>query len=138
MTPSYNHSYLAYHIGKMIDRGNRYNIHIELGLDIDGTEYIPDVAVYPKRPVDFVHDMVKVKEMPILAVEILSPTQNVQELVEKAEVYLKKGIPSVWLVIPPAKTIILFHDIHCPVSCSRGKLVDEALNLEIQVEEIFQ
>ena len=43
--------------------------------------------------------------MPLLAIEILSPTQNMNELFDKSKVYLQAGIQSVWIVQPFAHTI---------------------------------
>lgn len=105
MSPSYNHSYLAYRIGKVLDREDQYNIHIELTLDIEGTDWIPDIAVYDRKAIDFLHDQIKTNKLLNLVVEILSPKQGVNEITDKFEIYLTAGIKSCWLVIPPTKTI---------------------------------
>ena len=83
MTPSYNHSYLAYRIAKVLDQDDQYNLHIEMTLDIGGTDYIPDIALYQKEPIDFLHDQIKTEKPPLLLVEILSPKQAVNEMPEK-------------------------------------------------------
>jgi len=138
MSPSYNHSYLAYRIAKAVDRDEKYNIHIEMTLDIEGTDYIPDIALYEKQRIDFLHDKIKVEEPPILIVEILSATQAVNEITDKFEIYFKAGVPSCWLVIPPTKTIVLFHDIHHPVSYSTGHFTDSTINVDISLQDIFE
>lgn len=138
MTPSYNHSYLAYRVGKFVDQGDKYNIHVEITLDLDGTDYVPDIALYEKRSIDFLHDKIKSDELPVMAVEILSPTQSVNELTDKIEIYLKAGIKSCWLIIPTAKTVIVFHNISQPRSYSSGNLIDSILDIEIPVAEIFK
>lgn len=137
MSPSYNHSYLAYRIAKAADRDGKYNIHIEMTLDIGGTDYIPDIALYEKRQIDFLHDKIKTEEPPILIVEILSPTQAVNELTDKFEIYFQAGVKSCWLVIPPTKTIVLFNDIHRPVSYSAGQFTDPVTGVDVSVEDIF-
>lgn len=53
MSPSYNRSYLAYRIAKLLDKEERFNFHIEMTLDIAGVDYIPDIAVYDKKPSTF-------------------------------------------------------------------------------------
>lgn len=53
MSPSYNHSYLAYRIARLLDHEEKFNFHIEITLDIDGNDYIPDIAVYEKRKLIF-------------------------------------------------------------------------------------
>ncbi len=137
MSPSYNHSYLAYKIARALDRDEKYNIHIEMTLDIGGTDYIPDISLYEKQRIDFLHDKIKAEEPPILLVEILSPKQTVNEITDKIEIYFQTGVQSCWLVIPPTKTIVLFHDIHHPVSYSRGKFTDSVIGIDVSVEDIF-
>ncbi len=137
MSPSYNHSYLAYKIARALDRDEKYNIHIEMTLDIGGTDYIPDISLYEKQRIDFLHDKIKAEEPPILLVEILSPKQTVNEITDKIEIYFQTGVQSCWLVIPPTKTIVLFHDIHHPVSYSRGNFTDSVIGIDVSVEDIF-
>ena len=137
MTPSYNQSYLAYRIAKVLDQEEKYNLHIEMTLDISGTDYIPDIALYKKEQIDFLHDKIKAVKPPLLLVEILSPKQAVNEVTEKLEVFLQGGVQSCWLVIPPTKTIVLFQDIQHPVSYSSGRFTDPVIGVEVAVEDIF-
>ena len=137
MSPSYNHSYLSYRIAKLIDQEEKYNIHIEMTLDIGGTEYIPDIALYKKHPIDFLHDKIKAEEPPILLVEILSPKQAVNDITDKFEVYFQAGVQSCWLVIPPTKTIVLFCDIRHPNSYSTGHFTDPIIGVDVAVDDIF-
>ncbi|MCI5227863.1 MAG: Uma2 family endonuclease [Candidatus Electrothrix sp. AX2] len=137
MTSSYNQSYLVYKIAKVLDQDDKYNLHIEMTLDINGTDYIPDIVLYKKERIDFLHDKIKADKTPLLLVEILSPKQAVNEVTEKFEVYLQAGVKSCWLVIPPTKTIVLFQDIQQPLSCSSGNFIDPVVELEVVVEDIF-
>lgn len=137
VSPSFNHSYLAYRIAKSLDKEEKFNIHIEMTLDIEGADYVPDIALYKKQQIDFLHDKIKADTIPVLIVEILSPKQTVTELTEKFEIYLQAGVQSCWLVIPPTKTIIFFHDMQQPVSCSSGRIADSVINIDVQIEEIF-
>lgn len=137
MSPSYNHSYLAYQIAKAIDKGDNFNIHIKITLDIDGVDFIPDIVVYQRKAIDFLHDKIKSEERPLLAIEILSPKQAVNDITDKIEIYLKAGVLSCWLGIPPTKTIIVFNDIHNPQSYSSHSFTDTALKKEIFLKDIF-
>lgn len=137
MSPSYNHSYLAYRLARLLDQGEHYNIHIEMTLDIGGTDYVPDIAICQKQKIDFLHDKIKSEAMPILLVEILSPKQAINELTDKFEIYFQAGVQSCWLVIPPTKTIVLFHDINQPRSYSTGPFTDGVIGIEVLVEDIF-
>lgn len=138
MPPSYNHSYLAYRLAKLMYDETRFNLHIEITIDINGADYIPDIAVYPRKAVDFLHDKIKTELLPLLIVAILSPQQSVNEIMEKFELFLQAGIQSCWLVIPPTKTIIVFNDIQQPQSYSKGFFEDIILQKEIAVEQIFK
>ena len=137
MSPSYNHSYLASQIAIHLYDRNKYNIHVELTLDISGTDYIPDIALYEKQPINFFHDSVKTQNMPILVVEILSPKQAISDITDKFETYFQAGIQSCWLVIPPTQTITVFHDTQHPKSYSTGKMTDSVVNLDVNVADIF-
>jgi Uma2 family endonuclease len=137
MSPSYNHSYLAYRVAKLLDKGERFNIHIEMTLDIEGCDYIPDIVFYERNKIDFLHDKIKSEEKPLLIIEILSPKQSVNEITDKFEIYLNFGIKSCWLIIPPTKTVIICNDINYPLSYSMGIAKDEILGVEIVIEELF-
>ena len=137
MSPSYNHSYLAYRIAKLLDREEKFNIHIEITLDIDGNDYIPDIAIYDRKIIDFLHDKIKSDERPLIVVEILSPKQSVNEITDQFEIYLNSGIKSCWLVIPPTKTVVIFNDINRPISYSNGMAADKVMNIGVSVEDIF-
>lgn len=118
MSPSYNHAAIAVNIGTAISNSRKFRAFSELPLVIDGADYIPDISVYTWRKIDIRRDRKKMEELPLLAVEILSPSQTTEDLIEKADVYLKAGICSVWIVQPFAHTVSvmtkeeirLFHD----------------------------
>ncbi len=107
MSPSYYHSAIAMVIGSEIMKARTFRGFSDLTLLIDGNDYTPDISVYSWKHIDFGKgkDIVKMEEMPLLAVEILSPTQNMNELFDKAQIYLQGGIQSVWIVQPFAHTI---------------------------------
>lgn len=54
--------------------------YTELSSDIEGKEYRPDICLYPMRKANYWRDIVKMKELPLLAIEILSMSQTIQEL----------------------------------------------------------
>jgi Uma2 family endonuclease len=90
-----------------INNSRKFRAFAELTLLIDENDYIPDISIYPWRKVDYLQgDIIKMAELPLLAVEILSPTQKPIELFEKAQnIYLPSGIRSVWIVQPLAHTV---------------------------------
>ncbi len=137
MSLSYNHSYLAYRLAKHID-DEHFNLHIELSLDIDGINYVPDIAVYPRSHINFLYDKLKTEQCPLLIIAILSPKQAINDITDKFEIYFQAGVKSCWLVIPPTKTIIVFNDMSNPQPYSAGAFIDTVLKKEITVEQIFK
>jgi len=135
MSPSYNHAAIAVNIGASISSSRKFRAFSELTLVIDGADYIPDISVYTWRKIDIRRDRKKMEVLPLLAVEILSPSQATEDLIEKADVYLKAGICSVWIVQPFAHTVSvmtkegirLFHD---------GS-IEDITGVTVQLSDIF-
>ncbi|MDM8535574.1 Uma2 family endonuclease [Desulfobacterales bacterium HSG17] len=105
MSPSYNHAAITMIIGTEINKTRKFRAFSELTLLIDGKEHIPDISVYKWRKIDITRDIKKMEELPLMAIEILSPTQAVEDLIGKSEIYLNAGIKSVWIVQPFSHTI---------------------------------
>ncbi len=128
MSPSFNHSYICTKILKQLIMTD-FEPLVELTLDIEGG-LTPDISVYREtvKP-DFLEDQVKYGIMPILAIEILSPSQNIPELVSKAKKMLKAEIPCIWIVDTYARTVIVMgkdsqDTVHKDVVESEGIKVD--------------
>jgi Uma2 family endonuclease len=117
----------------------QYDTFSELSLDLAGWESVPDIAIYPKSEMDFLHDEVQIKEPPLCAIEILSPTQSLQELITKAEKYFKHGVKSCWLVLPGLKSIYVFKqaDEYRDFQATE-QLNDELLGISIPLSEVFK
>lgn len=141
MSPSFNHSYLQARLVTALSLTKKYTVLSELSLDIEGKEYRPDICLYPMRKANYWHDIVKMKEMPLLAIEILSMSQTIQELTDKFEVYFKAGIKSCWLVMPIPSTITIFKDsddIETAITFNnKGELFDPQLDIRISLDELF-
>ncbi len=73
----------------------------------------------------------------MLAIEILSPMQAPQLLIDKLAIYFALGVRSCWLVYPMAQTISVFSAPDQFQSFSAGEVIDEMLGLRLSVEEIF-
>jgi Uma2 family endonuclease len=93
--------------------------------------------VYPKREIDFVRDILRMTEIPLLAIEILSPSQVIQELIDKIEIYINAGVQSSWLVIPTTCTVTVYHDFKSFESFSQGQIIDKKLAIHLELNEIF-
>ena len=77
-------------------------------------------------------------EPPLLAIEIISPSQSVDELIPKIERYFAMGVKSCWLVQPPLQQIVVFTPEMETTVFTHGTLQDPATNLSVQIEDIFK
>lgn len=75
-----------------------------------GTVVGPDVAncTDANRFEDVEPQWVDVRTPPVLAVEVLSPTDRIGELNERIAEYLRAGVRVVWLVDPETKTVTVY------------------------------
>ncbi len=138
MTPSYHHAYLSGNVIAALHKLKKYSVFSELALQME-KDYIADVCVYPKRKIYFsAGDMIKMTEMPLLAVEILSPTQGTQEILEKFVAYFQAGIQSCWLVIPVAQSITVYSSMEQAQTYTQDEIIDSVLDIRIPIQEIFE
>ncbi len=138
MSPSVNHSYVQSMLCSALVSLKQYSVFTELSIEIEGKEYIPDISVYSKRKFNPLNDEIRTKEIPLLVIEILSPTQATQELADKIKIYINAGVQSCWLVVPLTCTITVYHDLEKPANLySQDKVIDDKLNINLSLNEIF-
>lgn len=53
-------------------------------------------------------DTTLIDGVPILAVEILSPNDTLEEINEKIDGYLAAGVPLVWIIDPRRRTVMIY------------------------------
>ena len=106
--PSFNHSYICTKLLLELSQNNDYQPLVELTLDID-KGLTPDISVFPKEQIkpNFFHDITKYPEMPTLAIEIISASQNIQDLLIKANLLVNHGVKAVWTVEPFTNTVFV-------------------------------
>ncbi len=106
--PSFNHSYICAEILEQLYANKTIKALPELTLEI-GKGLTPDISIYPKEKVtpNFLKDYARYPDMPLLAIEIISATQNIQDLLEKADVLISHGIKTVWTIEPFTNTIFV-------------------------------
>ena len=139
--PSRNHAIVQGNIYFLLRQkySHKYRVLPEISILVDERERIPDLAVYP--PMDFVpgNDEPRLSEMPLTAIEILSPQQNLTDLVLKSYRYFEAGVQSYWLVLPDLRTVYVFSaPDEYEVYSKKGTLLDERIGVELPVEEIFR
>ena len=138
--PSRNHSRTAHNLSVLLNRfKDRFSIHQQLSLSLAGWQTIPDLCLYPRGDLssDWLTEEDEVTVSPVLVVEILSPKQNLQPLVDKIRAYGQHGVKSCWLVEPATRVVSVFPALGGSRAFTEGTLWDEATGIEVPVGEIF-
>lgn len=139
--PSTVHAYVSKNLLVQLEINYRsqYTILPELSLETTDAPIVPDIAIYPKFKIDVHHDTIRRKDLPIGVIEILSPTQSLDTLIEKASTFLLSGVQSVWIVIPNLEAICVYHTpTNYAFFRQNDILKDQRLNIELPLETIFQ
>ena len=108
--PSLNHSYICAQLMRQLLANENIQPLPELALDIENG-LTPDISVFQKEKIqpDFFEDILKVKERPILAIEVISSSQSIQSILEKSQRLVQSGIKTVWTVEPYGKSIFVIN-----------------------------
>jgi len=146
------HSFAQAKITGSLLNEDRFSVFVELSLEpgqVDlkqfglkvEREIIPDICLYPKgslKPKG--RDLLKVSEMPLLAVEIVSPKQGLDDILAKFEAYFALGIKSCWLVIPTNESITVYSKLNAFKLFDMGdsELIDEMIDLRLPIQKIFE
>lgn len=106
--PSVNHSYICLRILKQLLSHEEIEPFPELTLDI-ANGVTPDISVFPKNAIqpNLLHDVPKCQEKPILAIEVVSASQTIQEMLQKAAQLIQAGVPMVWTVEPYSRSVFV-------------------------------
>jgi Uma2 family endonuclease len=138
--PSRNHARAAHNLGVQLERfKDRFVICDQLSLNLNGWQTIPDLCVFPRGELatDWLSDDDEVKQPPLLVVEILSPKQNLQPLVDKIREFVRHGVKSCWLVEPATRVISVFPASGGSRAFTEGILRDESIGIEVPLAEVF-
>lgn len=138
--PSRNHARVSHNLSVLLNSfKDRFTICQQLSLSLDGWQTIPDLCLYPQGSLssDWLTDDDEVTVPPILVIEILSPKQNLQPLVDKIREYGRHGVKSCWLVEPATRVVSVFPALGGSRACAEGTLRDETVGIEIPLAQIF-
>lgn len=138
--PSKNHgiiqSRLNIALGKYL---SEFEFITELSLTLpDVKSSVPDISIFPKMKIDLFDDEIKVSEPPITVIEILSPTQSVDEIKDKIfDIYFPGGVQSAWLIIPTVRTVYIFTPDKKITTFTEGTLKDAATGIELTLNDFL-
>ncbi len=138
--PSKNHAIIQANLSFLLTLHYRdqYRIMSEISLDMPGKGAVPDIAIYPALPYDSLHDEISMTQMPLGVIEIMSPSQTQDELVEKAGRYFAAGVLSYWLINPIFKIVHILHGANEYQNFMSGTLIDEKIGVSLEVSELFR
>lgn len=145
---SFNHGYVQMRLGILLNQYSEYTPVSELSLDVSGLdlsqfdlrakdEIKPDIALYSKRGLSRPLDILKMKEMPVSVIEILSPKQGTYDILAKFRLYFELGIRSCWLVEPALNTVTVYRSMDLYRTFSGGEILDEVTDIRLPIEDIF-
>lgn len=106
--PSLNHSYICLQIIRQLLENPEIEPLPELTLAIENG-ITPDICVYPKAQIkpNFRRDVTRFPDPPLLAIEVISASQNIQDLLIKADLLVAHGVKVVWTIEPFTNTIFV-------------------------------
>jgi Uma2 family endonuclease len=139
--PSKNHAIVQGNIYFLLRQKyeSLYRFVTEVSILMHEKERIPDLAIYEQLEFTPGNDEVRLETPPLTAIEILSPTQNLADLIAKSYRYFEAGVKSYWLVLPDLTSIYVFSAPNeYEVFAKKGTLKDTQLNIELELEEILK
>ncbi len=140
--PSVNHSIvqgnLVFYL--KLEYRSKYRILPEINIDVIDRGRVPDIAICDSTiTFNTGEDSVKLEGVPYGVIEILSPKQNLSELVRKSVEYFKVGVKSYWLVLPDLRSIYIFDKPNdFQVFTYKDQLKDKTLGIDLDLGEIFK
>ena len=143
---SLNHSAIQVNLAYLLKRLSTFSVYTELSLDPSGLdknrykfreEIKPDVCIYPKRGLSRPYDILKMSEMPLLAIEVVSPKQALQDIVEKIDAYFALGVRSCWMIDPITAIVVVYRSLEDKQIFTNGEVVDDVIGIHLPFDEIF-
>lgn len=135
--PSKNHGIAQANLIVEFAKHSQMRILSELALQFEGENFTPDISIYPRQPADFRHDVIRETDPPLTVVEIFSPKQGYQDVMDKVAAYFRSGVKSCWIVSPPMRTVTILLPDGNQQSYDSGIATDPATGLTANVDAVF-
>jgi Uma2 family endonuclease len=161
---SINHSLVQTRLIKALP-DDSYTVATELSLDVSSParqeilkkyqikaerELIPDICLYQVNEIAYLDpncqdDLARTEKIPLLCIEIVSPSQNNTQILRKFRAYFAMGVKSSWYVDPNLKLIRVYLPRYEPTnglnltfkSFEEGEVVDPVLNIKVSLNQLF-
>ena len=149
---SLNHSLIQARLISLFSQDPRFTAAVELSLDISQldlsqfeltakTELKPDICLYPSDLwLSEQGDILKMTEMPLVVIEVISPKQGIYDIINKFKAYFALNIKSCWLIMPEVKSLVVYTQIDCfqTFDMNDKEIVDEKMTIHLPVEKVFK
>lgn len=135
--PSFNHGAIQSNVIVEFARHRQLRALSELALEMGDRSYVPDVSLYQRKSLDLQHDTIRRTDPPLLVVEILSPTQGYQEVLDKVAIYFQHGVKSCWVIWPPLRLINILTPDGLQHSFTEGIVTDPVLGVTADLAVVF-
>ena len=137
--PSLNHAQAQTQLTFELARfAGTYSILSELSIEINGKPYTPDLSIFEPREINWFDDVVRVTDPPLIAIEILSPTQGFSAIsADKLKTYFAHGIGTIWVVHPELQTITIFTSPTSKKTFTEGEVTDPKTPITVNLDRIF-
>ena len=117
----------------------RYRLLSEIDLWVGGRVLVPDIGVFPPMVVDMVHDQLVMHQLPLTTIEIITVTQELRNLVNRANQYLRAGVKSCWVVLPEVAGIFVYSaPSRYQFFHGTQTLTDPATGIELPLGPLFE
>ena len=117
----------------------RFRFMSELTIELGKKTAVPDISIYPYYPIEWgAEDPAAKAEPPLVAIEIISPSQTLTEIRDKARKYFAQGVKSCWIVQPELQIISVLHPGEKPRTFDTGMVEDTLVGIQIPIEEVFE
>ena len=139
--PSQNHSIIQLNLGFELKTRYRkqFRFMSEVNVEIAGRVMVPDIGIFPFAAADMTQDQIVVEQVPLTTIEILSPTQALNELVAKARAYFQAGVKSCWIVLPEQQGVFVYSSPGEYVYFyGKEVLRDSATGIELELVPLFE
>jgi Uma2 family endonuclease len=138
--PSFNHSKIQARISQQLlnNYDEQFDILSELTLSATTPDTVPDVCIFPARPSNWFEDETKVSRVPLTVIEIISPSQTLTEMTDKAQLYFSVGVQSYWLVQPSLRSVFILRPEQDELAFHNEPLTDPTTHISIDLRNVFR
>ncbi|WP_185731488.1 Uma2 family endonuclease [Larkinella rosea] len=118
---------------------NQYNVLTELDLDFASGKTRPDLCIFPKQTSDWLTDEIVVQDVPLTTLEILSPEQSLNSLLDRIyKKHFPAGVKTVWLIVPALQIVSIFLPNRKQINFTEGIVADPETGIQLNLSEIFE